>query len=156
MYQDRVVVPPSLRHRVLQHLHAAHQGTSSMEQHARSIVYWPGMSKDIKQTRDSCADCNRNAPSQAGTTPIASPPPTTPFEAVFPDFFHYGSSHYLVVGNRLSGWVEVFRSKAGTNLAGAAGLICHLHSFIATFGIPNELSSDGGPEFTAGATESFL
>ena len=31
LYQDRVVVPPTLRHRVLAHLHAAHQGTSLME-----------------------------------------------------------------------------------------------------------------------------
>ena len=54
LYQDRVVVPSSLRHRVLQHLHAAHQGTSSMEQRARAIVYWPGMSKDIRETRERC------------------------------------------------------------------------------------------------------
>ena len=63
-YQDRVVVPPSLRHRVL---HAAHQGTSSMEQGARAIVYWPGMSQDIRNTREGCPDCSRNAPSQAAT-----------------------------------------------------------------------------------------
>lgn len=156
LYQDRVVVPPSLRHRVLQHLHAAHQGTSSMEQRARSIVYWPGMTKDIRQIRDSCADCNRNAPSQAATAPIASSPPTTPFEEVFADFFEYGGSHYLVVGDRLSGWVEVFGSKKGTDSAGSAGLIHHLRRFFSTFGVPNELSSDGGPEFTAGATDSFL
>ena len=34
LYQDRVVVPSSLRKRILQHLHAAHQGTSAMEQRA--------------------------------------------------------------------------------------------------------------------------
>ena len=50
LYQDRVVVPPSLRRRVLQNLHAAHQGTSSMEQRACAIVYWPGISKDIHET----------------------------------------------------------------------------------------------------------
>lgn len=49
MYQDRVVVPPSLRPQVMQHLHAAHQGISTMEQRARMIVYWPGKSKDILQ-----------------------------------------------------------------------------------------------------------
>ena len=88
LYQDRVVVPPSLRGRVLQHLHAAHQGTSAMEQHARAIVFWPGMSEDIRTT-----DCNRNAPSQAATPSLLSPPPSTPFEAVFADFFHYGGCH---------------------------------------------------------------
>ena len=50
LYQDRVIVPSSLRSRVLQHLHAAHQGTSMMAQRARAIVYWPGMSTDIRNT----------------------------------------------------------------------------------------------------------
>ena len=156
LYQDRVIVPSSLHSRVLQNLHAAHQGTSMMEQRARAIVYWPGMSTDIRNIRDRCADCNRNAPRQAATPPLPTTPPSTPFEAVFADFFAYGGRHYLVIGDRLSGWVEVFGSPAGTTLAGAAGLIRHLRSFFATFGVPEELSSDVGPEFTAGCTEAFL
>ena len=156
MYQDRVIVPSSLRSCVLQNLHTAHQGTSMMEQRARAIVYWSGMSMDIRNIRDRCADCNRNAPRQAATRPLPTTPPSTPFEAVFADFFAYGGRHYLVIGNRLSGWVEVFGASAGTTLTGAAGLIRHLRSSFATFGVPEELSSDGGPEFTAGCTEAFL
>ena len=156
MYNDRVIVPPSLRHRVLQHLHSAHQGISTMEQRARNIVYWPGLSKDIQDIRERCTDCNRNAPSQAATPPLPSPPPSTPFEAIFADFFDYGGCHYLVVGDRFSGWVEVLRSTAGTDLGGSTGLVRHLRTFFATFGVPEELSSDGGPEFTAHNTETFL
>ena len=156
LYQDRVLVPPSLRPQVLQHLHAAHQGTSTMEQRARAIVYWPGMSKDIRDKREGCADCNRNAPSQAATPPLPSPPPSTPFEKIFADFFDHSGRHYLVVGDRLSGWVEVLSSMAGTGLGGSTGLIRHLRTFFATFGVPEELSSDGGPEFVAGDTENFL
>ena len=127
-----------------------------MEQRARAIVYWPGTSTDIRNVRDRCADCNRNAPTQAATPPLPTTPPSSPFEAVFADFFTYGGRHYLVIGDRLSGWVEVFGYPAGTTLAGASGLIRHLRSFFATFGVPEELSSDGGPEFTAGCTEAFL
>jgi hypothetical protein len=156
LHLDRVIIPQSLRRQVLQHLHAAHQGASTMERRARAMMYWPGMSSDIRQTRDTCADCNRNAPSQAATPPIPSAPPSTPFEAVFADFFSQGGHHYLVVGDRLSGWVEVFGSAAGTTLAGAAGLIRHLRCFFTTFGVPEELASDGGPEFRAGSTEAFL
>ncbi|KAJ8333518.1 hypothetical protein SKAU_G00415260 [Synaphobranchus kaupii] len=79
LYHDRVVVPPSLREGVLRHLHAAHQGISAMGQHARAIVYWPGMSEEIQATRHGCTDCNRNAPSQAATPPLPSSPPSTPF-----------------------------------------------------------------------------
>ena len=156
LFQDRVVIPRSLRPRVLQHLHAAHQGTSSMEQRGRAIAYWPGMTRDIRETRDRCADCNKNAPSQAATLPLPSPPPSTPFEEIFADFFDYGGRHYLLAGDRLSGWVEVFSSPASTHLAGAAGLVRHLRTFFGTFGVPVELSSDGGPEFTASHTQDFL
>jgi len=84
---------------------------------------------------------------------LFSSPLSTPFEVVFADFFDYGGRHYLVVGDRLSGWVEVLSSTAGTNLRGSAGLVRHLRSFFATFGVPEELSSDVGLEFTAGETE---
>ena len=50
IYNDRVVIPSSLRPQVLSHLHAAHQGISLMEQRARSIIYWPGITEDIHQT----------------------------------------------------------------------------------------------------------
>ena len=65
--------------------------------------------------------------------PLPSTPPLSPFKAVFTDFFNYRGCHYLVVGDRLSGWVEVLSSTAGTNLASSAGLVCHLRSFFATF-----------------------
>ena len=84
------------------------------------------------------------------------PHPRQHHSKLFSHFFSHGGHQYLVVGDCLSGWVEVFSSSAGTTLAGAAGLIRHLHSFFATFGVPEELSSDGGPEFRAGSTEAFL
>lgn len=86
--------------------------------------------------RERCSDCNRNAPSQDATPPLLSPPPSTPFEAVFADFFDYGGHHYLVVGDRLSGWVEILSSSAGTDLGGSTGLVCHLQPFFAMFGVP--------------------
>ena len=136
----RVVVPPSLRERVLRHLHAAHQGTPAMEQHARAIVFWPGMLKDqVQTTRYGCSDCNRNAQSQAATPPLPSSPPSTPFEAVFADdFLDNGGCHYLVVGDRLPGWVEVLCPTAGSDLASSAGLVHHLRTFFATFGVPED------------------
>ena len=75
---------------------------------------------------------------------------------MFADFFDYGGRHYLFVGDRLSGWVVVLCSTADTDLGGSAGLVRHLHTFFATVGVPEELSSDGGPEFKASHTEDIL
>eukprot|EP00794_Sanderia_malayensis_P000860 gene860-152_t len=137
MSNDHVVLPQTLRYKVLQHLHSAHQGVSTMELRARTIVYWPGMTKDIQETRNRCAACNRNSPSQAATPPMPSSALSTPFEEIFADFFDYCGHHYLVVGDRLSGWVEVLSSNSGSIVAGSAGLICHLRKFFATFGVRN-------------------
>ena len=54
------------------------------------------------------------------------------------------------------GWVEVYASTSGTHTSGADGLIKHLRSRFASFGVPEEINSDGDPEFTSGCTENFL
>lgn len=156
MFEDRVIIPPSLRRMVLNTLHAAHQGTSSMELRARAIVFWPGITADIHAIRAGCSECNKNAPSQPSLPATATSPPSTPFESVYADFFDFAGAHFLAVGDRLSGWTEVFSCPTGSAYAGAKGLIGCLRRLFATFGVPEELSSDGGPEFSASLTQAFL
>ena len=128
MYQDRVVVPTSLRGTVGNLLHAAHQGVSVMESRARAIVFWPGMSQDIQNVRDACLHCCRNAPSQAATPAIAPYIPSTLFESIVADYFESHGHVYLVVADRLSGWVEIFSSLSKPFSSSAAGLITHLRN----------------------------
>ena len=47
LYQDRIVIPPSLRDQVLETLHAAHQGVTSMNARAKASVFWPGITIQI-------------------------------------------------------------------------------------------------------------
>lgn len=53
--------------------------------------------------------------------------------------------------DRYSNWPMVFRSESG-----AEGLVKRLRETFVTFGIPEELTSDGGPQFTSGKTREFL
>ena len=130
-YKDRVVIPSTLRKKVVETLHSAHQGVASMEMRARALVFWPGMSYDIKRIREECFSCNQNAPTQAPMP--AEPPsiPSAPFQQIFADFFDFAGRHYLVVGDRLSGWSEIYATPSGTQYAGARGLI---HCFRFFFG----------------------
>ena len=43
MYNERIVIPPSLRSDVLESLHAAHQGVSSMISRAEHSFFWHGI-----------------------------------------------------------------------------------------------------------------
>lgn len=152
----RILIPPVLRKEVIRSLHSAHQGISSMNERAKAGIYWPGITSDIKKVRENCNSCNRNMPSQARPTPIPPLIPTTPFEAIACDFFHYIGKYYFVAADRLSGWVETQQVKVGTNEAGAQGLCAALRRLMVTFGVPCEISSDGGPEFIAEETAAFF
>ena len=58
---------------------------------------------------------------------------------------------YLVIVDRYTNWPIVQRKTGG-----AAPLIDRLRETFSTYGIPDDLSTDGGPDFTAEATEKFL
>ena len=156
LYDDRMIIPLPLRPRVLDVLHAAHQGVSSMMHRAAQCVFWPGISSDVQKRRASCATCNTIAPSNPQVPTEQSDPPTTPFESIAADYFDLGGHHYLVTVDRLSGWIDVTRAAPGTAASGAKGLISCLRSIFADKGVPVELSSDGGTEFTSAETAAFL
>ena len=148
---ERLIIPTSLRPACLSALHAAHQGTSSMTARASTSIFWPGITGDIQATRNQCPTCNANAPSQPAmpsTTPIN---PEYPFQHICADYFHHEGSAYLVLVDRYSGWPIVTPA-----CNGATGLATTLRDTFATFGIPDTLTSDGGPEFAAHSTREFL
>ena len=61
-----------------------------------------------------------------------------------------------MAGDRLSGWVEIFKAPHGTAPSGVQGIIATLRVLFATFGVPEEISSDDGQEFSSAATADFL
>ena len=151
VYKDLIVIPPTLRGEVLTALHAAHQGVSSMITKAEASVFWPGITSDINNIRNTCQACNRMTPSQPSAPPTPMVPPVYPFQCICADYFHHKGRNYLVIVNRYTNWPIVERSSDG-----AQGLICALRKQFSTFGIAEELASDGGPEFTAKSTQKFL
>ena len=150
------MIPRSLRQEVLQSLHSAHQGVSAMNKRAKVEIYWPNITNDIQNIRDSCHDCNRTAPSQAKLPPYEPSVPSTPFEALACDYFLFKGWYYLIAADRLSCWTEISRILQDTTESGSKGLCSALRKLFSTFGVPREISSDGGPEFSANNTETFF
>eukprot|EP00057_Strongylocentrotus_purpuratus_P023555 XP_011678029.1 PREDICTED: uncharacterized protein K02A2.6-like [Strongylocentrotus purpuratus] len=122
-----------------------------MTARAEASVFWPGITPVISTLRARCDHCNRIAPSNPSSPPTPLTSPVYPFQCICADFFHYKGCNYLVVVDRYSNWPIVERSTHGVD-----GLTACLRRIFVTFGIPDELASDGGPEFTAAVTRRFL
>ena len=55
---DRVIIPRVLRVKMLKELHKSHQGLEKSLRLARDLVFWPGMTSQIKDLIASCDTCN--------------------------------------------------------------------------------------------------
>ena len=152
LYKGRAIIPASLRRETLEVLHSAHQGVTGMVSRAVQSVFWPHMQEDITRTRQACTSCDENTPTQPAAPPHPLPNPAYPFEMIASDYFSYAGKHFLIVVDRYSGWLSVYPAGAD----GAASLVKQLRCHFLTFGISSELSSDGGPEYTAATTQRFL
>ena len=80
--------------------------------------------------------------------PIDIIPPDFPFQKICSDYFSYNNHDFVVIVDRYANWPMVFKSASG-----ADGLV---KRFRETFGVPEELTSDVGPQFTAGKSQEFL
>ena len=156
MYGLRAVIPPKLRNEVISHLHSAHQGVSQMNNRASECVFWPGITADIQAARDRCSTCDVNAASQAKMPPADPFIPTAPFQAIASDYFKLQGKSYLVTVDRFSNWPDLREADADTLNSGADGLIKASRELFATFGVPEHLSSDGGPEYASKAFQTFM
>ena len=148
---QRIVIPVSLRPSILSALHAAHQGVGSMLARAADSVFWPNISTDITRIREECAHCHRVAKSNPMQPPSEPSQPDYPFQMLCSDYFTHNNHDYVVIVDRYANWPMVFRSESATE-----GLIKRLRETFVTFGVPEELTSDGGPQYTSGKTQEFL
>ena len=149
LYRGRLVIPTSLRTRVLSALHAAHQGVTGMRLRAERSFFWPRMSQDIESTRERCMSCNRHAPSQSDLPPIPPIIPEYPFQHIAADFFSYKGNSYGVVVDRFSNWFQIWE---GHNLT----LMKVLTNLCRDFGVPETITTDGGAQFVSGPFQDFL
>ena len=154
MLDRRIVIPTGLRKRVLRNLHSAHQGVVGMKARANETVYWPGMDASIRNHRESCHTCVRVAPSQLREPLVLTKSPDWPFQKIVMDIFFVEQHTYMACADRFSGWLILFHFPPGK--ANASNLISITRTLFHTYGVPEELSIDGGPPFKSQALIDFL
>ena len=144
---QRIIVPRALRRGILQDLHASHQGLTRTKQRARQLVYWPNITNDINNIVQSCPECRLHVPSQQKEPMlISNRDPVLPFESTSADLFSCQGWQYLVYTDRKTGWPCI--SAAGRS-ADSPCVIRLLRRWFPDVGVPQILTTDGGPQFAS-------
>ena len=149
----RVIIPPSLQPQVLEELHHTHAGIVRMKAIARSYVWWPHLDQDLEKLAKSCTQCQsyRNMPAAAPLHPWLWP--SKPWQRIHIDYAGpIDGKMMLVVVDANSKWPEVIPMSSSTTQATIEGL----RRLFAAYGLPQQLVSDNGPQFTSAEFAVFL
>ena len=149
----RVIIPKALRRDLLQELHRDHPGISRMKSLARSHIWWPGLDSDVEQLAKSCQACKSVKQAQ----PVAPLHPWTwpskPWQRVHIDFAGpFLNKMYFLVVDAHSKWPETFEMTQTTTTK-TVSLLRHL---FAKYGLPEQVVSDNGPQFTSDEFAQFM
>ena len=137
---ERLIVPPTMRHSMIERLHSNHAGVQATLRRARDVFYWPGMNRDIEKCVASCGVCSRyqSAPPKE---PLKSYPiPARPWQYIGTDLCRLHGKDYLVTVDYYSNFIEVDRLYSTSSSA----IIHKLKAHMARHGIPERVVSDNG------------
>ena len=146
LFDDKVVIPSSLRNRVLKTLHLGHPGITRMRALAQNYVYWPGLNSDIEKIVKGCVECSNFAKNPNKNFLHPWPKSGNPWDRIHVDFAGpFLGENFLCIVDAHSKWPEVFRMQNTTSKC----LIRVLQSLFARYGYPRVLVSDNGSQFTS-------
>lgn len=151
MRGESIVIPPVLRKELKERLHAAHLGFDSMIRRARSCIFWPRISQEIKDLANACEACQALKPMNSRETLMQQPVEELPWEKVASDLFELNGRQYLLLVDYLSNFIEVEPLSSMSSVA----VIKILKSNFARYGIPKLLVTDSGSQFTSAEFSQF-
>ena len=150
-YNSRIYIPPLERAHVLADIHKGHQGEVKCIRRATELVWWPGMTKEIREIVKNCEICleNRRVPAE----PLrATPLPERPWWRLATDVLEHNGTQYIVVVDYYSRYID---AKPITT-ADSQNIISYFSSLFSLLGVPGSLVSDNAAYFLSEAFKAFL
>ncbi|XP_061196508.1 uncharacterized protein K02A2.6-like [Saccostrea echinata] len=151
MYRDRIVIPKALRPETLKDAHSGHLGLNKCRERARGAVWWPGISTDIERTDKSCEFCLVHQSKQNREPLKTIVLPDRPWQKIAADLCELKGRHFLVVTDYFSRYLEIAYLDSLTS----AHVIGKLENILTRWGIPEELVTDNGTQFTSDSFKKF-
>ena len=148
---ERIVIPSEMRRLMKTRAHAAHLGLQYTISTAREIMYWPKTHNDLTEAVRLCNICQESQPTQAKEPMMTYPLPKLPWQVMASDVFELHKSHYVVMVDIHSDYVEACPLPDLTS----GTLIEVVKQVFATHGTPAVLISDNGPSYALQEFQQF-
>lgn len=149
----RILIPTSLRDRVLELAHEGHPGIVAMKRNLRTKVWWTGLDRDAEKFCRTCHSC------QLVSTPEKPEPmklteiPTSPWQHISADLMCLPTGeNLLVVVDYYSRYFEVDILKSTTT----DKVVKSLEKIFLTHGLPVSITTDNGPQFRSSEFREYL
>ena len=141
----QLVVPASLRRELMAVTHASHIGVEACIRRARDCLYWPLMSKEMKEYIARCDVCMAHRNEQRRKAIQQHEFVGKPWSKVTADLCDLDKPTLSVISDYFSNYIEVAHVQSVTTRS----IIKELKAVFARFSIPNTLVTNNGPQFAS-------
>lgn len=149
----RTIIPEKFRDTLLRELHESHPGIIRMKALARLHVWWPLIDAEIEAMVKTCKTCQDLLPKAPKSVGNPWKWPSKPWRRIHVDFAGpFMGENFLILVDAHSKWPEVHQMSSTTT----SKTIEALRQSFAQHGLPAQVVSDNGPQFTADEFKQFL
>ena len=120
-------------------------------QRASEVLFWPGMSLDVERMVPNCSVCADFAKKQPTGPLKPTLPPSLPWQKIRTDLFEFQGEHYLLYVCYRSKFLEVTKMES----LRSSVVVEELKRQFGVHGIPAEVVSDNGPQFSSSEFQEF-
>ena len=147
----RLLIPSTLRKKVLEQIHDGPLGIKKCMLKARDSIFWPGISNDILKTVERCGICQASSKAAKPFGNVSDVPPHA-WHTLDTDLFYWNKIDYLVIGDYFSKYLIVRRLSNSSTHA----VIKELGLVFTELGRPFILKLDNGPCYSSREFHNFL
>ena len=147
----RLIIPSTLRRKVLEQIHEGHLGIGKCMLKARDSVFWPGISNKIRETVEKCGICQASSKAAKPIGNVSDVPPHA-WHTLGTDLLYWNKIDYLVIRDYFSKYLIIRRLPNSSSHM----VIKELGLVFTELGRPFVLRSDNGPCYTSKEFHNFL
>ena len=148
---ERLIIPASMRKKVLKLLYQANIGIERTKWRAKAKIFWSHINQQVDEIVETYSTCIHSQRKQSWEPIMSSDMPDYPFQIVGRDLFYWNGQYFVRVVNYYSRYWEIeklYKTDAATTIRKIRNVVSRLE-------IPEIIRSDNDPQYNSGEFKRF-